>query len=174
MIVNYFNPRRCCTFRQTIFGICLIIINVYMIMLVARQAKSDYLYSKVAHKGFPGLIEKLFSASNSYTLQEKINMLKLASQLNPDHPQYYGELGKLYFELGKELKHKSISDQLSFYELAIENFRKSITINPIDPITQLNLTSARFQVSKNLNELLEAVEKIKQIDPHNKVLAKLL
>ena len=101
-------------------------------------------------------------------------MLKQAIRINPNHPTYYHELGKIYLKLGNELNEKQDLPRTSFYKLAIENFQKSITINPVDSVTQLHLTFANFHISKSLDELIDATKRIQKIDPYNKVLTKLL
>ena len=173
MNIYNFNVNRFGVIVRRFFWIGLILLNAYTMVLVVRQAMADFLFSKAVHKGLPGLVEKLFSFSNQYPLQEKIDMLTQAIRINPNHPEYYHELGKLYLKLG-ESDLNSNSTQLTIYRLAIENFEKSIIIDPVDPITQLYLANANFHISHSLNELIGAAKKIEKIDPYNKILAKIL
>ena len=149
----------------------MLVINLYILVLVVRQAGADYWYSRAVHKGLPGLIEKVFGREASYATSERISMVSRALQITPDNPRYHKELGTLYIAHARE-GGLSRSDRLRFYKSAIDNFQKSVTLNPVDPIVQFHLASTKFKVSKDVQELTRAVERIKKIDPHNQIITK--
>ena len=98
-------------------------------------------------------------------------MVKRAVLISPNNPQYYHELGQFYIAQAGEVAQDLDLERLAFYKSAIDNFQKSVTLNPVNSITQFHVASSKFKVAGNLLELAYAVTRIKKIDPQNRFTA---
>lgn len=78
--------------------------------------------------------------------EEKIEILERAGRLYPFNDLVYYELGKAYFDLGMESFDQK--EKCSTYlEKSVQNFRRSIRINPASPFSHFDLGLSQLYLS---------------------------
>ena len=94
--------------------------------------------------------------------------MQFAIHYDPGNAMYYDKIGLIYL---KQID-KFPDEKSNKYQLANDNFRKAVHLNPANYKYHFNLATVNFKKTKDAGKFLKDLKKVNKLFPTNKKIAK--